>query len=210
MNNKLCNHINCQNPKSSKIGFCSAHTYQYNTYGKTWDILDKGDNLFTFIPNSGIVEMSISKKYITTFDIEDYSIVSKYRWYIINNHSSTNQYAHTNINNKTVRLHRYILDISSPNILVDHIDGNGLNNSKHNLRICTTHSHNNANSFRTKSNVTGYQGVNISGNKFTAVIKYMNKKIHIGTFNSPELAHKAYCDKGFELYGEFFRVNNNI
>ena len=94
MNNKLCNHINCQNTKSSKIGFCPAHTYQYNTYGKTWDILDKGDNLFTFIPNSGIVEMSISKKYITTFDIEDYYIVSKYRWYIINNKSSTNQYAH--------------------------------------------------------------------------------------------------------------------
>lgn len=68
-------------------------------------------------------------------DDEDYEIISKMSgWYI---HKSKNLNSRTNYvqHDDYGKLHRYILGITDPTIIVDHIDRNGLNCQKNNLRI---------------------------------------------------------------------------
>ena len=81
-------------------------------------------------------ELNINN-YIVQLDAADYDVISKMSgWYISkekNNNSRTNYVIH----DKYGRLHRYLLHITDKSILVDHIDRNGLNNQRNNLRITT-------------------------------------------------------------------------
>ena len=72
-------------------------------------------------------------------------------------------------------MHRYILNLKKGD-MIDHINGNGLDNRRSNLRICT-HTQNQANRRLSKNNTSGYKGVWWSGinNKWISVIAYQNK-----------------------------------
>jgi len=90
---------------------------------------------------------------------------------------------------------------------IDHENGVTYDNRASNLRLATK-SQNNANQSKNKKNKSGYKGVHFkkSRNKWCASIKINNKTIHIGYFDSPELAHIAYCKRAVELFGEFARA----
>ena len=81
----------------------------------------------------------IIKGYTILLDDEDYEKISKMSgWYIVDSkkrNSRTSYVTHTTFG----FLHRYILGVTDPNICVDHIDRNGLNNQKSNLRLTDTH-----------------------------------------------------------------------
>ncbi len=103
-----------------------------------------------------------------------------------------------------IYLHRFIM---SPPIgmQVDHINGNGLDNRKENLRICTA-SQNTKNKRLAINNTVGLKGVTRRQNgKYVAQIRKDYKLETIGTFDSPEEAHEAYCLRAIELFGEFAR-----
>jgi hypothetical protein len=89
---------------------------------------------------------------------------------------------------------------------IDHVNGTKYDNRASNLRLATD-SQNKANQSKSKNNKSGYKGVHFkkSHNKWCAVINIDNKRIHIGYFDSPELAHIAYCKRAVELFGEFAR-----
>ncbi len=78
---------------------------------------------------------------------------------------------------------------------IDHIDRNKLNNRIENLREAT-HSQNMLNRKKHKTNKSGYKGVSwYSGNKkWKAQVCVNYKVIHLGYFETPELAYEAYCD----------------
>ena len=90
--------------------------------------------------------------------------------------------------------------------VVDHIDGNGLNNLRTNLRLATM-SENTANARKHKDNKSGFKGVHWRKDisKWEAMISKDGKRYWLGVFNSPDEAHKAYCDAALRLYGEFAR-----
>ena len=71
-----------------------------------------------------------------TVDDADYETVSKYKWTGLSAHRSLTVYARTSIAGKTVYMHRMIL-APDPDLEVDHIDANGLNNQRSNLRAVT-------------------------------------------------------------------------
>lgn len=102
-------------------------------------------------------------------------------------------------------LHRFLAG-HPLNKHVDHKDGNGFNNTEKNLRISTP-SQNGANSKATKN--TGLpKGVGrIKGssiNPYSAQITVNRKKKHLGSFSTPEEAHKAYCREAKLIFGDFF------
>ena len=111
---------------------------------------------------------------------------------------------------KTIRMHRFILGMSDWNkkIGVDHINGNGLDNRRDNLRICTQ-SLNCANSRKSIIKSSRFKGTfwNKRMKKWCAQIG--NKKINhiIGYFDSEVKAAKAYNRKAKEFFGEFARLN---
>lgn len=91
--------------------------------------------------------------------------------------------------------------------LIDHADGNGLNNAWSNLRV-TTKSLNGANANRSKKNTSGYKGVSfhLKSGKWRATITANRKHISLGYYNTAEQAHAAYIEKAKELFGDFARV----
>lgn len=108
------------------------------------------------------------------------------------------------VTSKTEYLHRIIMNCPEGKV-VDHIDGNKLDNRKSNLRICTNQE-NIMNQQKNKRNTSGYKGVTFRKdlNKFEAQIKLNGKRIHLGLFDDPQKAHQKYCSEGRRLHGEFF------
>jgi AP2 domain len=106
-------------------------------------------------------------------------------------------YAHRNFQKQNgsytmQKLHRFILGLSDPRILVDHRDGNGLNNCRKNLRIATP-SQSSCNRGKPSNNTSGFVGVSWhkKAKKFEAHVKVLGKKTHLGLFLSLEDAAKA-------------------
>ena len=109
---------------------------------------------------------------------------------------------------RSILLHRlawYIHYGSLPNI-IDHIDGDVLNNSIKNLRSCTQQQNTYNRKIR-KDNKTGYKGVSWSPrlNKWYSQIQIKGEKMHLGCYDSMSDAIKAYEYKAEELFGEFKR-----
>lgn len=115
--------------------------------------------------------------------------------------------------NKVVLMHRLIMDVvDAPNpkqVPVDHknIDNptNTLDNRKSNLRI-VSESNNRHNSSKPKTNTSGFKGVTWHhlNKKWIAQIGINNRHLYLGSFDTPEEAHAAYCEAGKQLHKEFF------
>lgn len=92
--------------------------------------------------------------------------------------------------------------------LVDHRNLNSLDNRRENLRIATN-TLNNANRRKAKHSGQPYKGIRLkeTTQRWEARIWKDKKCYHLGYFDTPEEAHKAYCQKASELYGEFARFS---
>jgi hypothetical protein len=111
-------------------------------------------------------------------------------------------------NNKTYLIHRLIWalhhDHIQSNAEVDHIDNNPLNNNTNNLRLATR-SKNQRNRLKQKTNTSGFKGVNFrrDSNRWRARIAVNDKRIQLGSFDTPEEAHEAYKKAALIYHGEF-------
>jgi hypothetical protein len=93
-----------------------------------------------------------------------------------------------------------------PAILVDHRDGDGLNNMRSNLRFATSRQ-NAMNRSKWKSSDSRFKGVHRDGKRWRAIITLGGKRIHLGCFASDEEAALAYNDAALANYGEFAKLN---
>lgn len=137
-------------------------------------------------------------------DIEDFEKVRSFRWCL-----QIKKYAY---NPQMGLLHRFLMS-PGEGYSVDHIDGNGLNNRRFNLRLCNQ-TQNLGNSKIPITNRTGYKGVYSTENSqkprtypFMSKIQFKKKHIHIGYYMTAEEAARAYDKKAKELFGEFARTN---
>jgi len=108
---------------------------------------------------------------------------------------------------RTQYLHRLILQPLDTQV-VDHINGNGLDNRRINLRICEQ-LHNTQNRALNKNSSTGYKGVSrrTATSKFTASIRVKGTKIHLGNFTFAVDAARAYNEAAVKYFGDFARLN---
>lgn len=167
----------------------------FNLYKPNQYIFNDNNTVSIIITNRKGVE------YETLIDTEDFERVSQHSWRVAFNKRA--KWINTMINGKNVKMHRFLMNMTNPEIKVDHINTNPFINIKSNLRICI-HRQNSYNTKLRKNNTSGYKGVFNLGNKFRASIKYNGKTFYLGTYLTPEDAHEAYCKKGKEFFGEFF------
>lgn len=102
-------------------------------------------------------------------------------------------------------MHREVVGLSVHDpMVVDHINGNTLDNQRINLRICT-HQQNLCNRGSTRGNTSGFKGVvwHKHRRKWVAKIKVNYKTYHLGLYATPEEAHLAYQRAAATLHGEF-------
>jgi hypothetical protein len=116
-----------------------------------------------------------------------------------------NGYLRIKINGKFLSAHRLawlITTGSFPDDQIDHINGIRNDNRIENLR-CATNSQNGAN--KKSCAVIGFKGVTLNGKRWRARVHYNKKQFNLGTFDTPEEAHEAYCKKATEVHKEFAR-----
>ena len=118
------------------------------------------------------------------------------------------RYAWANCGGNKAIMHRLILDAASGQ-QVDHINGNGLDNRRPNLRLCTV-AQNQWNSRRRADNTSGFKGVyfNIRDRKWWARIRVCGKRLELGRFDSALAASRAYDEAARKYHGEFARCNH--
>jgi len=90
--------------------------------------------------------------------------------------------------------------------IIDHINGNSLDNRIENLRECT-HAENLRNRGKTSINTTGYKGVYNRNGRFRSIIGINGKSIKLGTFDTAIEAAKKYDLEAIKLHGEFANTN---
>lgn len=155
----------------------------------------------------------LTRGLVALVDDADFDNFSQHRWLARKRPGLAYAARATYLDGKQTLLfmHRVILGSAAHGLHVDHIDGNGLNNQRANLRACSR-SENQRNRGMTKTNKTGFKGVTTtkwnrnSANKYVAQIQVHGKKRSLGYFPTPEQAHTAYCEAAKNLHGEFARL----
>lgn len=146
-------------------------------------------------------------KYVLVDD-EDFEELNLHKWCVINIkntfYACRSLWIKTEKRRKMVYMHRFIMNCPDDK-LIDHKDGNGLNNQKENLRICTR-SQNGGNSKIRKDNTSGIKGVRFKkhSNKWVANIKINNKIKFLGSFTDINDAKKAYDKAAKKHFRQFY------
>lgn len=141
-------------------------------------------------------------------DLRDIYLLHKFRWY---KQKGPRPYIFTSVKQRTVYLHRLITN-APQGMDVDHIDGNPLNNSRNNLRLCNRSQNLIARLRIHNTSTSGFRGVSLvkRTGRYTAQIDIGGKKFHLGTYATAEEAAIAYNKKALEVFGEFARPNAGV
>lgn len=153
------------------------------------------------------VSVPLSCGQFALVDDEDYERIAAFKWHAMRAISSReNWYAGRREHGATRYLHRLILS-AGVGQRIDHRDGDGLNNTRSNLRFCT-HKLNMANSLRPLP-PSGYRGVRWKPDrsKWVAEVRSNGKCITVGAFHCVIEAAHARDAHVKKLYGEFAVLN---
>lgn len=136
------------------------------------------------------VELTQGK--VALVDDEDYEYLSQWKWCATKSRHC--YYAERREKGKHIKMHRILMGVES-GVLVDHINGEGLDNQKHNLRPATQ-SQNAFNRMHGRVGKSGVRGVHLrvdkTGIAYQPMIKVDGKNKSLGYFRDLDLAAQAY------------------
>lgn len=128
-------------------------------------------------------------------DDADYKWLNQWKWYASKQGNTWYAYRAIWKLRKTIGMHRLILGLDfGDKRQGDHINRNGLNNQRCNLRI-TTHQQNHFNN--------GAKGYGFHRNRWEAYININDKKIHLGKFKTEQEAKQVRQEAKVKYFGEF-------
>ena len=153
------------------------------------------------------IHIPLTQGKVAIIDDADLDLVSGYRWQA--RKDDRRWYAQTVVrradgSRTTLNMHRLILGLADQKAHTDHVNGNGLDNRRTNLRACSQ-AENQWNCGTQANNTSGFKGVNCdkSSGKWRARITVEGKRMNLGLYPTPQEAHQAYCKAAIELHGDF-------
>lgn len=154
-------------------------------------------------------EIPLTQGRVALVDDADYEWLSQWKWC----YSKANDYkgyairsVYVNGKGGRISMHRFIMQADHESV-VDHQDGNGLNNTRSNLRICTRQQ--NAMNMRKQANTTSrYKGVYLFQGRWVARILVSKKLTYLGTFDDEIEAANAYNTAATEHFGQYAHLND--
>lgn len=152
-------------------------------------------------------ELQLSRGYTTLVDDDVYDSMHIFKWHAAVDRTNVYAERYDVVSNCLIRLH-HILLIPEDGCIVDHIDGNSLNNQRHNLRSATTQQ-NQMNKRKSTGTSSQYKGVTRRKDKrkCSAQIGFNYKLRHLGYFDNEQDAAIAYNKAATELFGVYARLN---
>jgi len=148
-------------------------------------------------------EIPLTQGFVALVDDEDYErVMAAGKWQA--SVDDQRVYARHKVGGRQVRLHAFLTGWP----LTDHINGDGLDNRRSNLREATS-AQNACNRRLSSYNTSGFKGVSwkADGDRWVARIKVHGTATHLGSFSTPQEAARAYDAAAIEMHGEFARLN---
>lgn len=185
---------NLLNNKSKSCGCLISNTIKER---------NKRENLF--IENEYYIIGKDANNNEFLFDKYDFENIKNYYW-----SKNTQGYFVANINSRKIFLHRFILNVNTYELKIDHINHKVSDNRRSNLRICE-HKQNLCNSTLNKNNKSGYKGIffNKKYNKWEVSGTYNHKKYYLGRFEDINEAIKIRI-KWEEEYQKEYKYKGDI
>jgi AP2 domain-containing protein len=151
------------------------------------------------------IEIPLTRGYVTRIYEADQVFTHGRRWAASVRPDGKVVYAIGRTGGEAVYLHNLLAPDWE---FVDHADGDGLNNCRHNLRDGSGF-RNNANKRMSRNNTSGYKGVSWDKrkSKWRASIRGDGRPIFLGNFGTPEEAAHAYDEAAIRYFGEYAMTN---
>lgn len=158
-------------------------------------------------------EIPLSRGLVALVDDADFESIGKIKWSALASGAkiyAAHQWRHPGGEKSAVLMHRLITEACG-RLQVDHINGDGLDNRRANLRLCTKAQ--NAKNRKQRPPASGFKGVyrrddgRGSGKRFRALISVDGQRVNLGAFPSALDAARAYDAAARRLHGEFASLN---
>jgi hypothetical protein len=154
-----------------------------------------------------VAEIPLTRGYVALVDSEDFARVAQFKWCVKDHAHTENLYAARRLrcadgSRLTQGMHQFLL----PNVeVIDHANGNGLDNRRSNLRSATWQQNASNKRGLAKNNRSGYRGVSWfpKYQKWRAAIRVNRKFMHLGLFDNPLDAAIAFDRAAIEHFGQF-------
>jgi len=157
-------------------------------------------------------EIELTRGFKAIVDDEDYPRLAESEWYAIGSVSGPYAARDEAIvgRRQCIYMHRTIAG-ATPTDGVDHVNGNGLDNRRSNLRLANQ-SQNMGNAQLSRANGSGFKGVTWDGarGRWQAKVMVKGRTIHLGRFDDRLQAAKAYDVAAEKCFGEFARTNQGM
>jgi hypothetical protein len=137
--------------------------------------------------------------------------LSRFKWHSRSSERAHSEYAATFIGNSMIYMHRLVVGTCGKGLVADHIDHNGLNNRRDNLRVCH-YTQNAAYSVKIKKKgATKFKGVRSRrSGRWGAEVRRGGKILSFGTHATPEDAARAYDENISKIDGPFAMTNASM
>lgn len=152
-------------------------------------------------------ELILSQGKVALVDDEDFDWLNQWKWCVMRRKKTFYVVRSARSHSKMAYLHRVILN-APKGMEVDHINGDGLDNRRSNLRLATR-AENGRNRHMQVNNKSGYKGVSWykQYGRWRTTIKVSGKTLNLGYFDLPEIAALAYDEAARGYFGEFAKTN---
>lgn len=183
------------------VGFCANEPSPRPHYGDEMTVVEKRQIRF----EGDLAFVPLTKGHEAVIDAADAPLVSGVNWNACEQKHGVYAVRQERRAGKqiAIRMHRLIMQ-APDGMQVDHINGDGLDNRRANLRLAS-HTENNRNTRTPINNTSGFKGVawHAANRKWRAYIKVENRQKYLGLFATAEAAHAAYCLAADQFHGNF-------